>query len=251
MVFRHLKTRHGYEIDGLWYPRVTSICNIIAKPGLEKWLANQESFSAMQKKRKRITDWGNLIHNQVEKILLGKKPKIAQPIQPSMDAFLVWLKNHHFKVWDIEKKILSKEHGYVGTFDVLGELDGQLGILDIKTSQAVWDEYFIQTTAYTKAYNEQVLKKAVTNWILRIDQYQECKLCGAKRREKGGNPEIKNGQKMCSHKWGAPKGNCELKEVANQELYFDTFLNAKRLWEFSNRDWLSKIKNYPGRFRHI
>ena len=250
MIFRYLKPKHGYEIDGLWYPRVTSICGIIAKPGLEKWLANQGSFSAMQQKRKKITDWGTLIHHTIEKILLGKKPKIDRSIQPSIDAFLDWFKKHQFKVQDIEKQVLSKEYGYVGTLDVSGELDGQFGVLDIKTSQAIWDEYFIQTTAYTYAYNEQAPKKAMTNWILIIDQYQECKLCGAKKREKSGNPEIKNGRKTCLHRWKAVKGECELREAVHHELYFDTFLTAKRLWEFSNRDWLTKVENYPDRFKH-
>lgn len=250
MISRYLKQKHGYEINGLWYPRVTSICGIIAKPGLEKWLANQGSFAAMQRKRKKVTGWGNLVHETIGKILLDKKPKIEPTIQPSIDAFLDWLNNHQLKVLDVEKQVLSKEHGYIGTLDVLGEIDGQLGVLDLKTSRAIWDEYFIQTAAYVQAHNEGTDTKAKTHWILRIDQYQECELCGARKRNKAGEADIKKDNKACRHKWGATEGTCELRGVENHKVYVNTFLTAKKLWEFSNRNWLFRVENYPDRFKY-
>lgn len=247
MIFNYFKYRCGYEINGIWYPRVTSICGIIAKPGLEKWLANQGSFAAMQKKRKKIVEWGRLVHNTIEKILLGRMPKIDPLILPSIDAFLKWFQSHKVDVFGVEKRVVSKGDSYSGTLDVLGEIDGKLGILDLKTSKEIWDDYFVQTAAYFHAYNEGINQKAETYWILRIDQYQQCQACGAKKREKGGEPEIKNNKRNCKHKWGKLKGICELKEVNNQQMYIDTFLNAKKLWEFSNRQRLSQIKNYPRR----
>jgi hypothetical protein len=246
----YFKKTNGYESNGLWYPRVTSICNVIAKPGLERWLANQESFSAMQKKRKRITDWGKLIHQVIEDMLLGKNPKIEKEIQPSIDAFLEWQDENKVKTFAVEKKVVSQKHSYIGTPDVIAEINGKLGILELKTSQDVWDEYFIQTAAYMQAYNEKALEKAKTQWILRIDQYQECCLCGAKKRKKAGEVEIKSGKKRCSHKWQKTTGFYEMKEINNHALFTNAFFTAKKLWEFSNRNQLLKIKNYPDRFKH-
>ncbi|MFQ6049860.1 MAG: hypothetical protein ACE5J0_02350 [Candidatus Paceibacterales bacterium] len=245
----YFKWNNGYEIDGIWYPKVTAICRVIAKPGLERWLANQESFAAMQAKRKKITDWGKLVHNTIEKMLRGESPEINPAIQPSIDAFLNWLNSHKVKVFDIERRVLSKEHFYAGTLDVLGEVDGNFGILDLKTSKGIWDENFIQTAAYMQAHNEQALEKAKTHWILRIDQYQECNLCGAKRRVKGGEPEIKEGSMGCSHQWAPKRGIIEFKEVDSHQSYIEAFLTAKKLWEFSNRHWLSQVKNYPQKFK--
>lgn len=243
----YFRIRHGYEVNGFWYPRVTSICGIIAKPGLEKWLANQKSFSAMQEKRRKIVNWGSLVHDTIGKILLGRLPKVDPAISPSIDAFLRWFKRHRVDVFGIEKRVVSDEHFYCGTLDVLAEIDGKLGILDLKTSKDIYEDYFVQTAGYFQAYNEKVDKKAKTCWILRIDQYQLCELCGAKKREKGGESEIKPDNRNCSHKWGEVKGIFRSKEINDPKMYVETFLTAKKLWEFSNRRWLSKIKNYSRR----
>ncbi len=245
MALQGFKSKHGYEIDGLWYPRVTSICSIIAKPNLEKWLANQGSFAAMERKRKRIIEWGKLIHATVEKIILGENVKILDSIRPSIDAFLLWMQKHRVRALEVEKRVLSKKHIYSGTFDVLAEVDGKLGILDLKTSKEIWGDHFVQTAAYFQAYNELISKKAKTYWILRVDQYQECSLCRARRRIKNGNLDIQRNNRNCRHKWGQVKGVCELKEVDNRRIHLNTFLTAKKLWELINRDRLSKVENYP------
>ncbi len=239
------KRKNGYEIDGLWYPRVTSICNIIAKPGLEIWLANQPSFIAMQRKRKKITEWGILIHETIEKILLKENPEIKPNIRPSIEAFLDWLSDNKVKPLGIEKRVFSKQNTYAGTFDVLVELNNKLGILDLKTSKEIWNDYFIQTAAYFSAYNERNKKKAKTHWILRIDQYKQCKVCGARRRDKLGEISIKGGKRYCRHIWNSVKGECEFQKVKDHKSFLDTFLAAKKLWELSNRQLLSQIDNYP------
>jgi len=248
MDLEYFKQKYGYENGGIWYPRVTAICSIIAKPGLDKWLANQGSYNAMQEKRRKITDWGTLVDKTIKKILKGESPEINPVIRPSIDAFLNWLKGHKIELFDTDRRVISKEHFYVGTLDVLNEIDGNFGILDIKTSTGFWDEQFIQTAAYFQAYNEDALEKAKTHWIFRVDQYQECINCGAKRREKGGESEIKDDDPRCNHKWSPFKGVCELKEVDNHQTYLEMFLTAKKLWELSNRYWLNQIENYPRKF---
>ena len=246
MTVNYFKGKSGYEINGIWYPRVTSICSIIAKPGLEIWLANQRSYAAMQAKRKKIVGWGRLVHEIIEQILLGRMPRVNPDVRPSIDAFLDWFKKHKVDIFGIEKRVTSNKHLYSGTLDVLSKIDGKFGILDLKTSKEIWDDYFIQIAAYFQAFNERAEEKAKTYWILRIDQYQECRLCGARKREKGGEPDIKRNNKNCNHRWTKPKGICEFKEVNNHQLYINTFLSAKKLWEFANRQWLAQIENYAG-----
>lgn len=243
------KSKHGYEINGVWYPRVTSICNIIAKPALERWIANQPSFAVMEKKREKATQWGILVHNTIEEILLEKNPEIENTINPSIQAFSDWLDNNKVKVKGIEKRVVSNKNTYAGTFDILAEVNNELGILDLKTSRGIWDDHFIQTSAYFNAYNEKNRKKAKTHWILRIDQYQKCKLCSGERRDKLGEINIKGGKRFCRHVWNSPKGECELQKVKNHKSFIDTFLAAKKLWEFSNRNLLSRISNYPNKLK--
>ncbi len=250
MQAKYLKKHYGHRVNGFWYPRVTSICNIVSKPGLENWFASQGSVYAMKKRRKELTEWGDLIHETVESILLGRMPKIDSKICPSIDAFLEWMKNHKIDVEGIEQRVISKKHYYSGTLDVLAKIDNKFGVLDIKTSKSIWDDHFMQTAAYFEAYNEKGKKKAETQWVLRIDQYQECKLCGARKRKKGKEAKIKGGKKKCEHEWTDIKGVCEIKEVKKPTYYKKAFLNAKKLWEFSNRKWLSKVRNYPNRSKY-
>jgi len=243
----YLKKYYGHRVNGYWYPRVTSICGIISKPGLENWFASHGSVYAMKKKRKELTDWGNLIHETVEKILLGKMPEIGPEISPSINAFLDWMKTHKIDIDGVEQRIISKEHTYSGTLDVVAKIDNKVGVLDIKTSKKIWDTHFIQTAAYFQAYNEASPDKVETHWVLRIDQCQKCSVCGAEKRKKGKEPEITGGKKRCEHEWSKIKGVCEMKEVENHKYFINAFMNAKHLWEFSNKDWLSQIKNYPNR----
>jgi hypothetical protein len=245
MTVSDFKGKNGYEIDGEWYPRVTSICGIIEKPGLKRWLAMQGALATM--KRRKITDWGTLIHENIEKILAGKNPKIRDDIRPSINAFLEWKDSHKFKVDDIEKRIVSKKYFYSGTLDVLAEIDDKFGVLDLKTSKDIWDDHFVQTSAYLHANNEAALKRAKTHWILRIDQYQECVLCEAELRNKNGNVEIRKQDRNCTHKWSPVRGVCELREAKDHKIYFNTFLKAKNKWEDFNKNFLTKIENYPNR----
>lgn len=248
MDLQWFKSINGYEIEGLWYPRVTSICKVIAKPGLERWLTRQGSPEAMAEKRRKITGFGSLVHNTLEQILMGEDPKIDDSIAPSVNAFNAWYGSHKVRALDVERRIVSKKHAYAGNIDVLAEIDGKFGILDIKTADRVWDDHFIQISAYFQAHNEGGLKKAQTYWVLRVDQYEECKNCGAKRRKKGGEWEIKGfgGNSQCFHEWSAMRGVCELQEVTDHEFYLETFLTAKKLWEMINRRLLAQIENYAG-----
>ena len=127
-------------------------------------------------------------------------------------------------------------------------MDGKLGVLDIKTSQAIYRDYGIQTAAYVTALHEQGMPE-LTRWILRLDQARMClNGCGAKLREKGGTNKVKtpyrNGfgtGRACSHVWGPSIGEVELKELLGLAHDTSAFLAAKTLWEWEHHDWLSQM----------
>jgi hypothetical protein len=123
-------------------------------------------------------------------------------------------------------------------------IDGRFGVLDIKTSQGIYRDYNLQTSAYMEALKDQ-FRTLQTRWILRIDQQEECLRCGAMRRTKGGREKVRRGQTpICplgSHEWGELKGIIELKEFPFWQEDFEGFLGAKRLWEWENEFWLKRI----------
>ena len=239
---KHFKAKTGYEIDGVWYPRVTSIVSIKAKPALYKFYADQGSFSMAESIKSKSADEGTLIHETIEAILGGKSVAIPSSIKPAVDAFVEFKKKNEIVPMKVEERVVSKNHWYAGTVDVIGKLNGRLGILDIKTSYSIYRDYGLQTAAYVEAVRENNIFPT-TRWVLRIDQAKTCQKCGAKLREKGGNVKIRGGVNDCQHSWGPVLGDIEVKELDSFENDIKAFLACRNLWEWENDFWIKKIKN--------
>jgi len=125
--------------------------------------------------------------------------------------------------------------------DVLAELNGTLGVLDIKTSVAIYRDYSIQTSAYVEALAEDSSRPPLSRWILRVDQARKCKICSASMRTKGGNIKIRGGVKNCTHSWSPMQGKVELKELTEFDHDIKAFLACKMLWEWENKEWLEQL----------
>jgi len=243
----HFKKICGYEIEGTWYPRVTKIVEIKAKPALYRFYAKMESFAEGERVKQKSATEGTLIHETVEKILLGEQPSIAPGIAPSIKAFLEFVlkRNIHVDPAFVEYRLVNYEHRYAGTLDAIAFIDGKVGILDIKTSQDIYRDYNLQTSAYMAAMKHQI-NNLETRWILRIDQSRPCIHCGARLRSKGGKDQVKIQwdnpfMRFCNHEWGDVEGKIELQEFPYWQEDFEAFLGAKRLWEWEHKDWLKKI----------
>jgi len=206
------------------------------------------NFGKSEAVKKQSASEGTLIHETVEDILMGKQPEINPTIKPAIDAFMKFLeeKNIQADAEFVEKQVINFDERYAGTLDALALIDGKFGVLDIKTSQAIYRDYNLQTSAYLAAVLKD-FKNLQTRWILRIDQTKTCLKCGATLREKGGRQKIKlpwiNGAysakaKNCEHEWSEVKGEIELKEFPYWQEDFKAFLGAKRLWEWENDYWL-------------
>ncbi|MEK9154969.1 MAG: hypothetical protein AAB596_02805 [Patescibacteria group bacterium] len=248
---KHFKGMAGYEIDGIWYPRVTKIVEIKAKPALYKFYAELNNFEEGESIKKNSASEGTLIHETVEKILIGESPVIDLSIKPSIDAFMKFIEEKNIQVdaeW-VEKQIVNMDERYAGTLDALALIDGKFGVLDIKTSQAIYRDYNLQTSAYMAAVDRQ-FPNLQTRWILRIDQIKKCKKCRAIFRSKGGRDKIRpfrNGKiamPMCEegqHEWSELLGEIELQEFPYWQEDFKAFLGAKKLWEWENEYWLKQV----------
>lgn len=239
----NFKNANGYTIDGIWYPRVTSIVGIKAKPALYMYYAGLPSYKAGEAIKARSAEEGTLVHETIEAILKKEPVAIPPNIKPTVDAFNKFHSQHEIIPLKVEERVVSKRHGYAGTIDVLAEVDGRVGILDIKTSIAIYRDFGMQTAAYVEAFSEDPNLPPLASWILRLDQAKTCLLCGATMRDKGGNIKIRGEKdKNCSHQWSEMKGQCEIKELEGFEHNIKAFLAAKTLWEWENKEWLDKIK---------
>ncbi|MBI1984897.1 MAG: hypothetical protein HYS60_02175 [Candidatus Wildermuthbacteria bacterium] len=237
MTVDFFKHRYGYEIEGAWMPRVTAVTSLLSKANM---FASQAS-----------ADWGTLVHETIGSLLRGDSIQIDSRIAPSLRAFEEWKGTHGFELKDpqesIEKRVFDFEHAYAGTVDLIANVQGSRGLIDLKTSTAIRDEHSLQTAAYFSAYNQNAKEslRCTMRGIVRIDQYQACLGCFAKQRQKGRKETVSGGNPACNHQWSQAKGEIEFRELPDHQEDFEAFLAAKEVWEWYYRDMLKRIANYP------
>lgn len=241
----------GYAIDGAWYPRVTKIVEIKAKPQLYKFYA-EVGFKEGEEIKAKSASEGTLIHETFEAMLVGQTPAIDPSIAPAIRAAMEFIGKNKIEVDPefVERRVVHYEHRYAGTIDTLALIGGKFGILDIKTSLSIYRDYNLQTAAYMDTLKHQ-FKNLQTRWIMRIDQSRACAKCGANLRGKGGREKIRDpyprpfGWVRCdsdTHEWKDMEGHVELKEFPYWHEDFQAFLGAKKLWEWENDYWLKRIR---------
>lgn len=251
------KGTNGYEISGIWYPRVTKILDIKSKPALEGFFREMESYASAEDVKNKSAAEGSLVHDTIQKLATGMVVEVPEIIRPAAEAFQRFNLDNRvsFHPDFIERQIWSPRHRYAGTVDALATVGGKFGVLDIKTSTGFYPEYNLQTAAYLSALQEFTVKKQLalpfdveTRWILRVNQHRVCKRCGATLREKGGRSKIRNGKRNgalhCpddTHEWGEIVGDVELKEFPYFYKDIKAFVAAKILWEWENDYWLRQI----------
>lgn len=252
---QQFKEQNGYEIEGVWYPRVTRILEIKAKPGLMAFFKEVDLYSAVEEIKQRSAEEGTLVHETIQNLLTGKSSAVPEAIRPAVLAFQSFNQEKKiiFHEEYVERRIKSLRYRYAGTVDALATVDGKFGVLDIKTSIAFYPDYNLQTAAYVMALQEFLIKRELklvrdiqTRWILRIDQRRRCLRCGSLAREKGGRVKIRGtrgGTSSClEHEWSDLEGDIAIREFPYVEHDKKAFIAAKTLWEWENSYWLRKIR---------
>ncbi len=140
----------------------TAISNNLAwnKGNLMGWAYNQGK-AGLPLRDQDALDIGTIAHKWVESDIKGKEFKMPDisdemkgKIENSFLAYLEWKDQVHFKLIKSELPLVSEEHRFGGTIDIIGEINGQQAIIDIKTSKEIYIDHRIQVSAYKKLYNE-------------------------------------------------------------------------------------------------
>ncbi|MBI4217403.1 MAG: hypothetical protein HY603_01215 [Parcubacteria group bacterium] len=239
------KQKFGYEIQGMWLPRVTAITSIISK------------FPFVLKETGGFRDrlaWGTQVHEFVGGMLQGSEHEALEydpQLVPIAAAVRSWQKEHDVEILDserdVERRVHDQEQMYAGTVDAVARVGEKRGLVEIKTGAHLAPEYLLQTAGYSNALMRESGAQYDARWILRIDQYEECEGCLAKRRRRGHSSFLQGGLEICNHQWGIPKADCEFLELPEYEQDLRAFFAAKEIWEWHNRNHLRKIMNYPKR----
>lgn len=161
-----------YQVpSGKWVPSITSVTSFYNRQIFVEWRkrVGEEKANAITKKAKaRGTDF-----HQVCQDYLENKELNWDDYQPLTKFMFYHLKPELDKINNIhaiERTLYSEYLGLAGRVDCIAEYDGELAVIDFKTSDKIkpeeWIEnYFVQETFYAAAYYEltgKVVKKLIT-----------------------------------------------------------------------------------------
>lgn len=147
--------KNHYLINGKKYYRVTRIKSVINNQGLNNWIASigqKKAFEIM----KKSAAFGSKNH-KLFALILTKKEVNAENYDEDTKCNLNLLKEfiteHKIRPILVEQTLWS-EYGYAGTTDFVGYVDDELMLLDWKTGNGIYPDYWLQLSAYVWALNE-------------------------------------------------------------------------------------------------
>lgn len=219
-----------------FYPSVTWITSIGYPKGIGfmKWLA-QQGWDEAQALGEEASARGYKIHAGAAILLAGKKLSLndklpkefndpePEEIKPDEFEALLSLKNwveslNNFEVIAVEYIGFNEKEKYAGTIDLICKIDGQLYLIDLKTSKEIWPEHELQLSAYAH------LDVNLEELGITPEEWEKKKLAilqiGYNRNQKG---------------W-------KLTEIEDQ---YDLFLAAKKIWEKEHGGKKPEQKDYP------
>ena len=186
MTFTHLNKLGDFEleantIDGVRYydlpngkkaPSITSVTSFYNRQIFINWRKKVGEETA-NKITKVSTDRGTRFHDLVEKYLLNQDIDTIDGVLPTTKALFIAAKDSLDNINNIhalEKPLYSGYFGIAGRVDCIAEYNGELAIIDFKTSKKIkpekWlENYFVQETAYACMYYEMTgtaVEKIVT-----------------------------------------------------------------------------------------
>ncbi len=190
---------HRYKYAGDWVPSVSSILNRAGKDALVPWAANQpaddvikrgkplpndpthivislndvnEARTAHTRTKEAAGDVGTEIHDYAKAYMRGQRPKLPddEVVIRVAESFRQWHAKSKFDGFQLERPIYSRAHNYAGTPDFWGKYNGELYVIDYKTSKGVYSNFWLQTMAYRLAIMEERGLKNLRRGILHMSK---------------------------------------------------------------------------------
>ena len=110
-------------------PSTTGTNSAEAKPSERLRTLEKARYETLKAASVRGTD----IHNLAVKLQAGEEVDVPEPLLGHVDAYLAFTKEWQPQEYLVEVVVLNRRYRYMGTLDLVAELDGQLWLLDWKT----------------------------------------------------------------------------------------------------------------------
>ena len=148
--------------EGVYYPSVTTILQYMPKNKFfDTWLKDvgHNADYIMKKAGKE----GTQVHEAAEKLVKGEEVSWMDDYGNARYSQIVWemiLKFAEFwntykpELISTEDFVWSDKYKYAGTADLVVKMDGEVWLLDLKTSNSIHKSYDLQLASYAKALEE-------------------------------------------------------------------------------------------------
>jgi genome maintenance exonuclease 1 len=172
------------EEKGLYLPSVTTVLSHQSKEGIAKW-RNRVGEEAADRKSKHASTRGTRLHTVHEYYLNNIDVSALSEYQVPLIKLMFAgsrskLDKHVDVIYQQETQMFSERLGVAGTVDLICEFDGELAVVDFKTSEKIKPErylenYFVQLSAYWGMFSEKtgiVPKKLVVFLVTEAGEVQ-------------------------------------------------------------------------------
>ena len=209
-----------YRRNGKYYPSVTYVLGYYPKGKFfEDWL-KKVGYSA-DYIVKKAGEEGTATHEMIEAYLNGEelnfldkngRPQYHPDVWQMFLRFVEWWEEYNPTLIETEVHLFSDELKVAGTCDMVCEIDGELWIIDFKTSNNLQTTYDLQTAVYGQMYKECFGKEANRYGILWL---KSSKRKAAKDKMQGKGWEMYESKRT-------------------QEENLDIFKTVKKLFDLEN-----------------
>ena len=162
---RNVDSTRYYEVGGdTIYPSVTSVISFISRKKFADWRAKVGEVEA-NRKTKRATTRGTNLHTLFEVYLNNGDYKEQKEyelplIHLMFNSAKSKLNDRIGTIYQQETTMSSDRLCLAGTVDLICEFDGELAVVDFKTSEKEkpeeWlEDYFVQLSAYWAMFSER------------------------------------------------------------------------------------------------
>lgn len=144
---------HTYTWDGKVVPSVTQL--------LEYMRFTPDYSMVDPVVLANAADRGTRIHKAIEQYVLKEEANWDIDQQQGVADFVTFCDQMHFKPFVPERKMYSQKYMYAGTCDLEGEMDGELWLIDFKTSWSLSPWVLFQLEGYRVMRNEMTSERPI------------------------------------------------------------------------------------------
>jgi len=162
-----------YQRNGEYYPSVTYVLSCYPKGKFfEDWL-KKVGYSA-DFIVKKASQEGTQVHEMIEDYLNGKElkflehgiPMYVPHVWQMFLRFVDFWEEYKPTLIEAEVHLFSDKLKIAGTCDMICEINGELWVIDFKTSNHLQTTYDLQTAIYAKCFEECFNKKVNRTGVL-------------------------------------------------------------------------------------